>query len=113
MNVLLAEADVPYDDLLDLDGAVPELSLTDVVIVIGAYDVVYPAATDDRASPIFGMPILPVQQARSVFVVKRSLSPGYAGIKNALFERDNTMMLFGDAKQVARALVQELKALQA
>ncbi|MBW2509961.1 MAG: NAD(P)(+) transhydrogenase (Re/Si-specific) subunit beta, partial [Deltaproteobacteria bacterium] len=100
MNVLLAEADVPYEELLEMDEINPEFKSTDVVIILGANDVVNPVATKDPSSPIAGMPILNAHEARSVFVVKRSLSPGYAGIKNELFEYDNTMMIFGDAKKV-------------
>jgi len=111
MNVLLAEADVPYEDLLEMDAINPEFKNTDVVIVVGANDVVNPAATKDPSSPIAGMPILNAHEARSVFVIKRSLSPGYAGIKNELFEYDNTMMIFGDAKKVLQDLIREVKEL--
>ena len=111
MNVLLAEADVSYDLLLEMEEVNPEFATTDVAIVLGANDVVNPAATTDERSPIYGMPILTVHQARTVLVVKRSLSPGYAGIKNGLFENDNTMMLFGDAKKVVQGLITELKQL--
>jgi NAD(P) transhydrogenase subunit beta len=111
MNVLLAEADVPYEELLEMDVINPEFKNTDVVIVLGANDVVNPAATKDPSSPIAGMPILNAHEARAVFVVKRSLSPGYAGIKNELFEYDNTMMVFGDAKKVLQELIGEVKAL--
>ena len=111
MNVLLAEADVPYEELLEMDVVNPEFKNTDVVIILGANDVVNPAATKDPSSPIAGMPILNAYEARSVFVVKRSLSPGYAGIKNELFEYDNTMMIFGDAKKVLKGLIGEVKDL--
>ena len=111
MNVLLAEADVPYEQLLEMDTVNPEFKSTDVSIVLGANDVVNPAALDDKSSPIYGMPILNVHESRSVFVVKRSLSPGYAGIKNGLFEMDNTTMIFGDAKKVINEIVRELKEL--
>ncbi len=111
MNVLLAEADVPYEELLEMDVINPEFKNTDAVIVLGANDVVNPAATKDPSSPIAGMPILNAHDARSVFVIKRSLSPGYAGIKNELFEYDNTMMIFGDAKHVIQGLITELKDL--
>jgi NAD(P) transhydrogenase subunit beta len=111
MNVLLAEADVPYEELLEMDVINPEFKNTDVVIILGANDVVNPAATKDPSSPIAGMPILNAHEARSVFVVKRSLSPGYAGIKNELFEYDNTMMVFGDAKKVLQDLIGEVKDL--
>jgi len=111
MNVLLAEADVPYEELLEMDVINSEFKNTDVVIVLGANDVVNPAAMKDPSSPIAGMPILNAHEARSVFVVKRSLSPGYAGIKNELFEYDNTMMIFGDAKKVLQGLIGEVKDL--
>lgn len=111
MNVLLAEADVPYEDLLEMDVVNPEFKNTDVVIILGANDVVNPVASKDPTSPIAGMPILNAYEARSVFVVKRSLSPGYAGIKNELFEYDNTMMIFGDAKKVIQDLIAEVKDL--
>ncbi len=105
MNVLLAEAGVPYDELYDMDQINPTFPETDVVIVLGANDVVNPAARDDPGSPIHGMPILDVDKARTVMVVKRSLSPGFAGIPNKLFAAPNTLMLFGDGKQVMRDLV--------
>jgi NAD(P) transhydrogenase subunit beta len=111
MNVLLAEADVPYEELLEMDEINPEFKNTDVVIILGANDVVNPVASKDPSSPIAGMPILNAHEARSVFVVKRSLSPGYAGIKNELFEYDNTMMIFGDAKKVLQGLIGEVKDL--
>ena len=98
MNVLLAEADVPYEQLLDLDHSNPKLPNTDVVLVVGANDVVNPSARDDSGSPIYGMPILEVDKARTAVVLKRSLSPGFAGIDNPLFYEDGTMMLFADAK---------------
>jgi NAD(P) transhydrogenase subunit beta len=99
MNVLLAEADVSYDLLLDLDQANPKFDQTDVVLVIGANDVINPAAKNDENSPIYGMPILDVEEATTVIVIKRSLSPGFAGIDNPLFYQDGTMMFFSDAKQ--------------
>jgi NAD(P) transhydrogenase subunit beta len=99
MNVLLAEADVSYDLLLDLDQANPKFDQTDVVLVIGANDVINPAAKNDEKSPIYGMPILDVEAATTVIVIKRSLSPGFAGIDNPLFYQDGTMMFFSDAKQ--------------
>ncbi len=111
MNVLLAEADVPYELLLEMDTVNPEFKTTDVVLVVGANDVVNPAAETEPGSPIYGMPILTVADSRMVIVVKRSLSAGYAGIKNTLFEQDNTMMIFGDAKKVLQDLVKELKDL--
>ncbi|MFV0429225.1 MAG: NAD(P)(+) transhydrogenase (Re/Si-specific) subunit beta [Arachnia sp.] len=98
MNVLLAEADVPYDQLFDLEQSNPKFPVTDVVLVIGANDVVNPAAREDSGSPIYGMPILDVDKARTVVVMKRSLSPGFAGIDNPLFYKENTMMLFADGK---------------
>jgi len=110
MNVLLAEADVPYESLLEMDQANAEFRNVDVAIVIGANDVVNPAA-EDPGSPIAGMPVLEVWHARSVIVIKRSLSPGFAGIKNALFENDNTMMLFSDAKKAAQEMIAELKTM--
>ncbi len=111
MNVLLAEADVPYEELIEMDEINSEFKNTDVVIILGANDVVNPIATKDPTSPIAGMPILNAHEARSVFVVKRSLSPGYAGIKNELFEYDNAMMIFGDAKKVLQGLISEVKDL--
>ena len=108
MNVLLAEADVPYDELFDMDQINPTFAQTDVVIVLGANDVVNPAARDDANSPIAGMPILDVDKARTVMVVKRSLSPGFAGIPNRLFAADNTLMLFGDGEKVVRDLLTAL-----
>ncbi|AKU91879.1 NAD(P)(+) transhydrogenase (Re/Si-specific) subunit beta [Vulgatibacter incomptus] len=111
MNVLLAEADIPYEKLWEMDRINPELRDTDVAIVLGANDVVNPAALVKKDSPIFGMPILEVHHARTVFVVKRSLGAGYAGIKNELFEQPNTMMIFGDAKKVLQELIGELKQL--
>ena len=109
MNVLLAEADVPYEQLLEMDTINPEFPRTDVVIVLGANDVVNPDAKSDPSSPLYGMPVLEVDQARQVFVVKRSLGAGYAGIKNALFELPQTAMVFGDAKAVLNGLVSELR----
>lgn len=108
MNVLLAEADVPYDKLLEMEQANSQFSTTDVVLVLGANDVVNPAAKNDSASPIYGMPILEVENARSVIVNKRSMKPGYAGIENDLFFQPKTSMLFGDAKQVLQQLVAEI-----
>lgn len=108
MNVLLAEADVPYEQLKEMDEVNPEFPQADVALVIGANDVTNPAARTDESSPIYGMPILDVDKAQTVFVVKRSMSPGFAGIDNPLYYNDNTQMLFGDAKQVATELVTEL-----
>jgi NAD(P) transhydrogenase subunit beta len=99
MNVLLAEADIPYDHLIDMDDINPEFPHTDISLVIGANDVVNPAAKTDTGSPIYGMPILDVASSKLVMVLKRSMNPGFAGIDNALFTRPNTMMVFGDAKQ--------------
>ena len=110
MNVLLAEADIPYDKLKEMDEANTEFEQTDVVLVIGANDVVNPMARNgDSSVPISGMPILNVDQARLVVVVKRSLSPGFAGIPNPLFAADNTLMLFGDAKEMAAELASSLR----
>ncbi|MDH3744234.1 MAG: NAD(P)(+) transhydrogenase (Re/Si-specific) subunit beta [Acidobacteriota bacterium] len=113
MNVLLADADVPYEKLIEMDAANPEMRTTDAVIVVGANDVVNPAAETDPDSPIHGMPILRVFEAQTVLMIKRSLSPGFAGIKNELFERDNTMMVFGDGKKILQAILAELKELSA
>jgi NAD(P) transhydrogenase subunit beta len=110
MNVLLAEADVPYDKLLDMDEANPEFGETDVALVIGANDVTNPAARHDKSSPIFGMPILDVDKARTVMVIKRSLSPGFAGIDNELYYLDKTLMLFGDAKAFVSEMIKALPA---
>lgn len=111
MNVLLAEADVPYEQLLEMDVVNPEFKNTDVAIVVGANDVVNPAAIKTQGSPIYGMPILEVYNAATVIVIKRSLSPGFAGIKNDLFEYDNTMMLFADAKKAVQGILTEIKEL--
>ena len=111
MNVLLAEADVPYEQLIEMETINPEFPRTDVVIVLGANDVVNPQARNDPSSPLYGMPVLNVEEATTVFVVKRGLSAGYAGIKNSLFERPNTSMVFGDAKKVLSGLAQELREL--
>ena len=111
MNVLLAEADVSYDKLLEMEQANEEFPSTDVVLILGANDVVNPAAKTDPASPIYGMPILDVELAKNVIVNKRSMKPGYAGIENDLFFRKKTSMLFGDAKKVLQDLIGEIKSL--
>ncbi|MEH6635257.1 MAG: NAD(P)(+) transhydrogenase (Re/Si-specific) subunit beta [Halioglobus sp.] len=107
MNVLLAEADVPYDQLLEMDDINPRMENVDVAIVIGANDVVNPAARESESSPIYGMPIINVDHARTVFVLKRSMASGFAGIENPLFYKDNTRMLFGDAKESIGGLIRE------
>jgi NAD(P) transhydrogenase subunit beta len=111
MNVLLAEADVSYEKLLEMEQANEEFPTTDVVLILGANDVVNPAAKTDQSSPIYGMPILDVELAKSVIVNKRSMKPGYAGIENDLFFRPKTSMLFGDAKKVLQDLIGEIKNL--
>ncbi len=108
MNVLLAEADIPYDKLLDMDEINADMPQTDVALVIGANDVTNPAARSDTGSPIYGMPILDVDKARTVMVIKRSMNPGFAGIDNPLYYLDNTLMLFGDAKAFVGSIVREL-----
>jgi NAD(P) transhydrogenase subunit beta len=112
MNVLLAEAGVPYDLIYDMDDINPEFKTTDVAIVIGANDVVNPAAKTDKSSPIYGMPILDVVDARQVIVIKRGKGTGFAGIENALFYADNTRMLYADGKEAASRLIAELKAIE-
>ncbi|HET9047922.1 MAG TPA: NAD(P)(+) transhydrogenase (Re/Si-specific) subunit beta [Chiayiivirga sp.] len=112
MNVLLAEAGVPYDLIADMDEINPEFKTCDVAIVIGANDVVNPAAKTDKASPIFGMPILDVVDARQTIVIKRGKGTGFAGIENALFYADNTRMLYADGKEAANQLIAELKAIE-
>jgi len=109
MNVLLAEANVPYDQLVEMDEINPSMDTMDVAIVIGANDVVNPAAREDETSPIYGMPIINVDYARTVFVLKRSMASGFAGIDNPLFFNDNTRMIFGDAKATVSAMVAEFK----
>ncbi len=110
MNVLLAEADVPYEQLVEMDDVNPLMPMVDVAIVIGANDVVNPAAREVPTSPIYGMPIINVDQARTVFVLKRSMSSGFSGVDNPLFFYENTRMLFGDAKTTVQALVAEFKS---
>lgn len=109
MNVLLAEANVPYEKLKEMDDVNPTIEMVDIVIVIGANDVVNPAARTDESSPIYGMPVINVDKARTVIVMKRSLNPGFAGIDNPLFFNENTRMLFGDAKKTTQGLVAEFK----
>ena len=111
MNVLLAEADVPYTKLVEMDDINPALPSTDVVMVIGANDVVNPAALDDPSSPIYGMPIIMAHEAKNIIVMKRGMGKGYAGIENFLFFNDKTRMLFGDAKSTLQKLVNEMKSI--
>jgi NAD(P) transhydrogenase subunit beta len=111
MNVLLAEADVPYEQLVESDEVNPDLPNTDVIVVIGANDVVNPAAEDDPSSPIYGMPIVRAREAKNIIVMKRGMGKGYAAIENMLFFNDKTRMLFGDAKSTLQALVTEVKSL--
>jgi NAD(P) transhydrogenase subunit beta len=109
MNVLLAEADVPYDKLADMDEINHEFERADVALVVGANDVVNPAALTDPSSPIYGMPILRADQAKRIIVLKRGMSAGFAGIENELFYNPKTQMLFGDAKSSLSKLVSEVK----
>ena len=110
MNVLLAEANVPYDELFDMDEINPSFERTDVALVVGANDVVNPAARHDTSSPIYGMPIMDVDKAQHVLILKRSLRPGFAGVDNELFYDAKTMMLFGDAKDSLTKLVSEVRS---
>ena len=111
MNVLLAEAEIPYEDLVEMDDINPDMAQADVVLVIGANDVVNPAARHDKSSPIFGMPIIDADKAKTVLAIKRSMNPGFAGIENELYFAEKTLMVFGDAKavtgEIARVLAGE------
>ena len=111
MNVLLAEANVPYEELKDLDEINGEFQRTDIVLVIGANDVTNPAAKNNSSSPIYGMPVLNVDQAQSVIVLKRSMASGFSGIENDLFHLEKTFMLFGDAKNSIEEIIRENKTL--
>jgi NAD(P) transhydrogenase subunit beta len=110
MNVLLAEANVPYSALVEMDEINPEMPQCDVALVVGANDVVNPAARTAKGSPIYGMPIIDADKARTVLAIKRSKNPGFAGIDNELYYMDQTMMLFGDAKAFVAAMIKELPA---
>jgi NAD(P) transhydrogenase subunit beta len=111
MNVLLADANVPYDELLEMEAINPLFAETDVVVVVGANDVVNPAARTQKDSPLYGMPMLDVDKARNVIFLKRSMAAGFAGVQNELFFQGNTMMLFGDAKQSLLKVHEALKDL--
>ena len=109
MNVLLAEANVPYEQLFKREDIQSDFKNSDVAMVIGANDVVNPAALDDESCPLYGMPILPAHEAQQAFVIKRSLAAGFAGMKNTLFESDRTLMIFGSAKEVVSGISEALK----
>ena len=110
MNVLLAEAEIPYTDLVEMEDINPDMSQVDVCLVVGANDVVNPAAEHDKSSPIYGMPIIQAEKAHTIFAIKRSKNPGFAGIDNELYFNDKTWMLFGDAKAVVGELVKSLSS---
>jgi NAD(P) transhydrogenase subunit beta len=110
MNVLLAEANVPYDQLYEMDQINPYFPETDVVLIVGANDVTNPAAKNDKSSPLYGMPILEVDKAKSIIVMKRSMRPGFAGVDNELYYDSKCMMLFGDAKDSANKLIAAIKS---
>jgi len=111
MNVLLAEANVPYDQLVEMEQINPYFPEADIVLVVGANDVTNPAARTNKSSPLFGMPILDVERAKSIIVLKRSMRPGFAGVDNDLYYNEKCMMLFGDAKASVTTLISEMKSL--
>jgi len=111
MNVLLAEANVPYDQLVEMEEINPEFPQADIVLVVGANDVTNPAAKNDKKSPLYGMPILEVERAKSIIVLKRSMRPGFSGVDNDLYYNEKCMMLFGDAKESITKLIGEMKSL--